>query len=110
MQVDLCKYVCCSGAPHILLKLVNNHDIELQVEKDVQELGERGIRCLAIAKTNASGKWEMVGLLTFLDPPRPDTRQTIEDAREFGVVVKMITGNAMLSLSLPNVNSFINLR
>ena len=31
-------------------------------------------------------------MLTFLDPPRPDTKQTIEDANKYGVAVKMITG------------------
>ena len=30
---------------------------------------------MAIAKTNSAGKWQMVGMLTFLDPPRPDTKQ-----------------------------------
>ena len=28
-----------------------------------------------------------IGLLTFLDPPRPDTKQTIENARLYGVQV-----------------------
>jgi H+-transporting ATPase len=35
----------------------------------------------------------MLGLLTFLDPPRPDTVETIDDARRYGVAVKMITGD-----------------
>ena len=38
----------------------------------------------------------MLGMLTFLDPPRPDTKQTIEDARKYGVAVKMITGDNIL--------------
>jgi H+-transporting ATPase len=38
----------------------------------------------------------MLGLLTFLDPPRPDTKQTIADARSFGIGVKMITGDHLL--------------
>ena len=49
-------------------------------------------RSLAVAKTNEEGQWEMLGMLTFLDPPRPDTKQTIEDANKYGVAVKMITG------------------
>ncbi len=32
-------------------------------------------------------------MLTFLDPPRPDTKKTIEDALAYGVPVKMITGD-----------------
>lgn len=42
----------------------------------------------------------MIGLLTFLDPPRPDTKQTIADARSYGVQVKMITGKTNVSVSL----------
>ena len=41
-------------------------------------------------------KWEMLGLLTFLDPPRPDTKVTIERAMAYGVDVKMITGDHAL--------------
>ena len=37
-----------------------------------------------------------MGLLTFLDPPRPDTKKTIEDAKSYGVAVKMITGDHLL--------------
>ena len=31
--------------------------------------------------------WRMLGILTFLDPPRPDTKQTIEDSGKLGVEV-----------------------
>jgi magnesium-transporting ATPase (P-type) len=34
-----------------------------------------------------------MGIMTFLDPPRPDTKRTIERAMEHGVDVKMITGD-----------------
>lgn len=81
------------GSPHVLLQLVNNSEIGTRVERDVQMLGERGIRSLAVAKCNENGQWSMLGLLTFLDPPRADTLQTIEEARQYGVAVKMITGD-----------------
>ena len=45
------------------------------VEQDVHSLGARGIRSLAVARTNDQGEWVMLGLLTFLDPPRADTLQ-----------------------------------
>lgn len=88
------------GAPHVILKLVlngkTNSSLVHSVENDVHRLGQRGIRSLAIAKTNDAGDWEFLGLLTFLDPPRPDTKQTIEDAAIYGVAVKMITGDHLL--------------
>eukprot|EP01038_Epipyxis_sp_PR26KG_P006480 gene6480-8913_t len=89
------------GAPHVILKLVQtagvcSNELSAQVEKDVHALGLRGIRSLAVAKTNQDDKWEMLGLLTFLDPPRADTKQTIEDANKYGVAVKMITGDHVL--------------
>lgn len=49
-----------------------------------------------MAKTDSQGEWQLLGLLTFLDPPRPDTKQTIADARKFGIGVKMITGDHLL--------------
>jgi len=88
------------GAPHVILKLVEasnpNSELIVAVEEAVHDLGYRGIRSLAVAKTNDAGLWEMLGLLTFLDPPRPDTKHTIEQAHKYGVAVKMITGDHIL--------------
>lgn len=36
------------------------------VEDDVHSLGLRGIRSLAVAKTNSNGDWEMVGYIQFI--------------------------------------------
>jgi Cation transport ATPase len=33
------------------------------------------------------------GILPLLDPPRPDSKSTIARAREYGVQVKMVTGD-----------------
>ena len=56
----------------------------------------QGIRCMAIAKTVDSGlsEWKFLGLLTFLDPPRPDTAKTIQDAEDFGVKVCNTPGHS----------------
>jgi len=82
------------GAPHVVLKLCHNHaEIEDRIHNLIEELGATGTRCLTVAQTNDEGLWEMVGVLTFLDPPRPDTKRTIERAWENGIFVKMITGD-----------------
>jgi len=82
------------GAPHVLVELCHNkREIQDRVDEKVMELAERGIRSLAVAKTDKQGRWVMQGILTFLDPPRPDTKRTIELARVYGVDVKMVTGD-----------------
>merc|ERR1712072_1466367 len=89
------------GAPQVLLKLVEraggcDATTKKAIEKDVTELGKRGIRAIAVAKTDEQGVWRMMGLLTFLDPPRPDTKETVRLSKENGVAVKMITGDHLL--------------
>ena len=37
--------------------------------------------------------WDFVGLFTFKDPARKDTAPTIQKARDYGVDIKMITGD-----------------
>ncbi len=82
------------GAPHVILDMcANKDDIKQAVDLKVIEMAERGIRSLAVAKTDAEGQWRMIGILTFMDPPRPDTKQTIERAIHYGLKVKMITGD-----------------
>lgn len=102
-------YKTSKGAPHVILELCNNEKIKHQVENDVTELSNRGIRALAVAKSQDLDpkknhlelkphdiKWNFLGLLTFLDPPRPDTKATIAAARQYGIAVKMITGDHLL--------------
>merc|ERR1712025_1383014 len=89
------------GAPQVLLKLVEQAGgidaaTKKKVETDVTELGKRGIRAIAVAKTDEGGVWRMMGLLTWVDPPRPDTKETVRLSRENGVAVKMITGDHLL--------------
>jgi len=93
-------YKTTKGAPHIILGLLSDDqgDVKDAVEHDVARLGKKGIRSLAVARTTpeAPDQWKMIGLLTFLDPPRPDTKHTIEEADRYGVQVKMITGDHLL--------------
>lgn len=58
--------------------------------EQVEEYGQRGIRCMAVARTDAEGQWHMLGLLTFLDPPRPDTKATLETALHYGVQTRLV--------------------
>ena len=69
----------------------------------MEEYASRHLRALAFAydkltgddpSTEGSG-FELVGLLAIFDPPRQDTKQTIEYALALGVRIKMVTGDKL---------------
>ena len=98
---DGATFKVTKGAPQVIAKLCGadaNPEMKMRVEAEVANLGSRGIRSLAVARTapGSTDTWLMLGMLTFLDPPRPDTKHTIEQALINGVDVKMITGDQVL--------------
>jgi H+-transporting ATPase len=68
------RYKTTKGAPHVILHLTSDEEMKKKCEADVTSLAVRGIRCLAVAKTDEHDEWQLLGLLTFLDPPRHDTK------------------------------------
>jgi len=93
------EFKVTKGAPQIIAKLLRNQEVAERVNADVHALGKRGIRSLAVARTynlDADAEWHMLGLLSFLDPPRHDTKITLETAAKYGVPCKMITGDHIL--------------
>ena len=78
-------------------------EIENKLEKDVEDYAMRGLRALAVAYEEIDGDdfeaegngFELIGLLAIYDPPREDTKQTIDDALALGVRVKMVTGDQL---------------
>jgi H+-transporting ATPase len=82
------------GAPQVILKLVANAaDVQPQVEKAVEAFAARGFRSLGVARSEAGGPWQFLGVLPLYDPPRDDSKATLETARQMGIGVKMVTGD-----------------
>ncbi|MCN9244653.1 HAD family hydrolase [Streptomyces sp. RY43-2] len=52
----------------------------------------RGYRAMAVACADGGG-WRVTGMLGLQDPPREDSRETLEEAGRLGVRVKMVTGD-----------------
>lgn len=65
------------------------------LEARVNESALKGYRTLAVARGPAAGTPELIGLVTLVDPPRPDARQLISTLHGLGVSVKMLTGDAL---------------
>jgi plasma-membrane proton-efflux P-type ATPase len=65
------------------------------LEARIHEFAQRGYRTLAVAKVDAGEQGRLVGLVSLYDMPRPDSNQLIQELRELGVPVKMLTGDAL---------------
>jgi len=84
------------GAPQVILALsANAAQVKPAVEKAVNEFAVRGFRSLGVARADGDGKWQFLGVLPLFDPPREDAKATIATARQMGVKVKMVTGDAL---------------
>lgn len=86
----------------VILKLCTRDKTDEQTKQlhnDVDELARRGLRALAVAiedlpngQTDGKGNgFKLIGLLPINDPPRADTKQTIERALELGKQNHFIT-------------------
>ena len=79
----------------ILALAANAAEVKPAVDKAVNEFAARGFRSLGVARADADGKWQFVGVLPLFDPPREDAKATIATARQMGVKIKMVTGDAL---------------
>ncbi|KAJ7082195.1 HAD-like domain-containing protein, partial [Mycena belliarum] len=88
-----------TGAIIELCSRNRTEELEAKLENDVEGYATRGLRALAVAYEEVDGDdyeaegngFELIGLLAIFDPPREDTKQTIDDALALGVKVKMVT-------------------
>jgi H+-transporting ATPase len=87
------------------------------LEARVNESALKGYRTLAVARGPAAGTPILLGLVTLVDPPRPDAGQLIATLHDLGVSVKMLTGDALAVASeiargvgLPNIRRVADLK
>ena len=76
----------------LALAKLSGSDLEKATQM-VNTLASRGYRTIGVAVAQADALWVFQGILPLLDPPRPDSKSTIARAREYGVQVKMVTGD-----------------
>jgi H+-transporting ATPase len=82
------------GAPQVILELCSpDSDTTARANLLIEELAAKGYRTLGVARTSADEAWHFLGILPLFDPPREDSRETIRQAGEHGIAVKMVTGD-----------------
>ena len=90
------KFTVIKGAAQVLLKMANLPEDEITaIELLVEQLASKGYRTIAVGKQVENKDLNIVGLIPLYDPPRTDSRQVISDMRNYGVRVKMVTGDHM---------------
>lgn len=83
------------GAPQVILELC---DVEAgkkaKIQQAVLNLAASGMRALGVSESIDDGRtWRFLGILSMQDPPRDDSKETIERTKQHGLQVKMVTGD-----------------
>lgn len=90
------RFTCAKGAPKAVLNLTDCSKETADLFRDkATEFARRGFRSLGVAYQKNNDPWILLGMLSMFDPPREDTAQTIIEAQQLGVPVKMLTGDAI---------------
>jgi H+-transporting ATPase len=87
------EYRVAKGAVQAILDLAGGERPGAEgIVAATAEFARKGQRALAVARSE-NGAWRLSGVLAIADPPREDSRETLEQAAALGVEVKMVTGD-----------------
>jgi H+-transporting ATPase len=95
IEKDGDRFVAVKGAAQVLTGMTRLSDDEIHsINQTVDQLAGKGYRTLAVGRKRGD-TLELLGLIPLYDPPRDESRQVIEDMGNYGVEVKMVTGDNM---------------
>lgn len=98
--LSICKYAEIDGSVEEI-----NNELHDEIMKIANKLNTNGLRVVAIAQKNefyhdiktfgVQDEYDMIliGYVAFLDPPKESSKQSIEVLNNYGVAVKVITGD-----------------
>jgi H+-transporting ATPase len=85
---------CSKGAPQVIIDMCDlSADDKTRAEKTVSDYAAKGYRTLGVADSDDGKAWRFLGILPMSDPPRDDSKETIAQAHDHGLDVKMVTGD-----------------
>jgi H+-transporting ATPase len=92
-EADGSEYRVAKGAVQAILDLTGDRAQGAdRVAETTAAFARTGYRALAVGRAD-DGAWRITGVLAIEDPPRDDSRETLQRARRLGVEVKMVTGD-----------------
>jgi H+-transporting ATPase len=87
-------FTVTKGAPQVILGMCRvDEAIKKKAEETVAQLASKGYRTLGVARSEGGDSWEFLGILPLFDPPREDSKETLAQAKQHGITVKMVTGD-----------------
>lgn len=88
------RFFVTKGAPQVILDLAKlDDDAQTKVGQQIDSLAAEGYRTLGVARSDDQSIWQFLGLVSLYDPPRADSKETIAQASQYGVDIKMVTGD-----------------
>ncbi|HYA12652.1 MAG TPA: plasma-membrane proton-efflux P-type ATPase [Thermodesulfovibrionales bacterium] len=85
------------GAAQIVISLCRGIDKETveETNRTIEEFSHKGYRTIAVARSEGDNlnNLKLTGLLPLADPPRPDSKDIIKEARKLGIKPIMLTGD-----------------
>ncbi len=97
IQNDGKQFKVLKGAVNVMAEVAGlNAEQTKALEDQMHNDAQRGYKTLAVALAeNETAKPAIVGLAALYDSPRPDSKSLIQNLKELGVAVKMLTGDAL---------------
>jgi H+-transporting ATPase len=93
------RFKAVKGAAQMILSLCYDVDKETidEVNKTIAGFSRKGYRTIAVAKSDGDdlNNLKLIGLLPLADPPRPDSKSMIDQARKLGIKPMMLTGDSI---------------
>jgi H+-transporting ATPase len=77
----------------VLCGLDSSERVALETQADLS--ARKGYRTLAVARAENDDPAVLLGLVTLIDPIRPEAKKIIAKLRDLGIAVKMLTGDAL---------------
>ena len=93
------RFRAVKGAAQVIVSLC--HDVDKgtsdEVNKTIDGFSGKGYRTIAVARSDGDdlNSLKLTGLLPLADPPRPDSKSMIEQARKLGIKPLMLTGDSI---------------
>ena len=88
------RFVVVKGAPQVLIEMTGVDEYTTNdLNNTVNLLASKGYRTLAVGCKQGNEPMVLIGLIPLYDPPREDSQQVIVEMHQYGVQVKMITGD-----------------